>query len=442
MQTYTSQQGGYTPQGQAVAAGQPNAVNTAPPPGSPASSYGSDQQLNQQFATANANNVNLALPETRQGFISNSTIPAQQTNYDDIAKQLFEYDQGVLSPKFQGVNPGIPSDAASFGRVDASPLGMTVQGAGLPASEGLYAGNNPKGAYQAQIAQGNSIADLLGVLNRGIGDTFSSTKGLYANKTDAAQKALDTIIKLMTLKQDALDKASTASSKGETPQDVQNRLISDAKKGTTFQDLVLRYTPDGLTPSQIRDLYNQVNYYKKPATESDSDVIGLINGTKPSAQQAKEKAAQQKSDAYNITKSTIQNLLGQYKSLGPLDKGGPAASLLAMNPLGAGSNYEKQRRGLVVALKDVAGAGAGSGVRVTNAEIQGWMNLLPSPGDTSENAKKNILSLDKQLRSKFGTGLDPEYIGASKGTILMTGARGTFNVPADKVELFKKNGYK
>src|SRR6266702_1000400 len=226
MNTYTPSTGN-TPQGQQLAQGQPNAANTQPPPGSPATAYPSDQQLNQSYSAANQTLVNQGTPDKRQQYITNSNLPAMQSNYDDLAKQLFEYDSSVLSPKFQGQNPGTPTDAASFGRVDASPLGMTVGSAGLPASSGIY-NPNPKYAYTAQIDQGNNIANLLTTLLGGMGKEFGSRVGQYKSDTQGAQSALDSVFKIMQLKQDAEDKANARSGTG---------VGSDLKSADAYQQM-------------------------------------------------------------------------------------------------------------------------------------------------------------------------------------------------------------
>lgn len=283
MSTLTSPFGN-TPQGQALQAGQPNAANsTPPPPGSPSSAYGSDTQLQTRYADANANNVTANAPATRQALVNNSNIPAEQSNYDDLARQLFDYDSGVLNPKFQPNNPGmIAPDNTSFGRVAASPLEMTADSQAMPYSEtkGVQ-GSNPRYAYSTQIAQGNAITSLLGVLNNAIKDSMTDVKGKNASNVNQAQAALDGIYKLMGLKQNALDHEAAnakANGTGSIP-DAENHLVADAKKGVTFNDLAVRY--GGTLPLyRIREIYNQTNYYKKPATESDQDIINAVGAGK------------------------------------------------------------------------------------------------------------------------------------------------------------------
>lgn len=84
----------------------------------------------------------------------------------------------------------------------------------------------------------------------------------------------------------ALNKSQGGGTAGERSENQsRQRLLTDAKRGTTFKDLVLRYK-DELPASEIRSLYNQVNYYKKPAKESEADIQKLLGGSKVNIEQA------------------------------------------------------------------------------------------------------------------------------------------------------------
>lgn len=213
--------GGYTPQGQQTAQGMPNAANSQAPAGSPVgsdmASFPSDQQLGDAATTANANLVPFGTTAGRQQYVTNSNLPAMQTNYDDLAKKLFDYDSGVLNPSMQGTNPGTPTDAPAFGRVEASPLGMTPESAALSSDKGLY-NPNPKFAYAAQNMQAGSLVDLLNTLNKGIGDTFGQRVGTFKSDKAAAQDALDSIMKIMQQKSDVASKQAELQSNKDLEQ--------------------------------------------------------------------------------------------------------------------------------------------------------------------------------------------------------------------------------
>jgi hypothetical protein len=232
MTTYTPTQG-LTPTGQQLAQGQPNSVNTQAPPGDMIGQLGSGQELSPtqltsltgSYGTAANQLGNMQTSDARQGYVSNSNIPAMQTNYDDLARKLFEYDSGTLSPQFQGTNPGMPSDAASFGRVDASPLAMTMQAAGLPASQGLFAGSsNPKYAYASQIGAGNNITSLLDTLNSSIGQEFSQRAGTYKNTVDKQSSLLKAISDILDMnRQTSLTKAQINAENARSAASIRNQ---------------------------------------------------------------------------------------------------------------------------------------------------------------------------------------------------------------------------
>lgn len=238
MQTYT--QGGYTPQQQQLAASQPNSANSQAPANAgmgflqnDLSQFPSDQALSGQYEQANKNLVSLGTADKRQEYITNSNLPAMYSNYEDLARKLFEYDTGVLNPKFAGTNPGMPSDAASFGRVEASPLGLTTEAAGLSADKGLWSGYNPKAAYSAQSTQAESLASLLNTLNRGIGDTLGARIDTYRSDRQAAQDALDSVFKIMGLKKEVADSITAQIEKEKERQErAAERAATKGKEST------------------------------------------------------------------------------------------------------------------------------------------------------------------------------------------------------------------
>lgn len=433
--TYTSPYGN-TNQGAALASAQPNSVNTVPPPGSHSSAYGSDQMLNSQLLEANAANVTLGTADKRQQYMTNSNLPAMSQNYDQLARQLFEFDQGVLAPKFQGTNPGMPSDAPAFGRVEASPLGMTVEGAKLSADKGLYAGNNPQGAYQAQISQGDSIATLLNTLVNGMTSEFGARVGTYRSDRQAAQSAVDLIRGLMQDKQTALDREASRASfgglEGQKLNDAKSRLLADAKKGVTFTDLVLRYTPDGLTSSEIRELYNQVNYYKKPARESESDVLKLIQeGKKPSA------LSGDRLKLTNNAKSALADL-DKIEKMASMDQ-----LLLSELPGGLGARDFMAARNNAM---DVI-ARLRTGAAMNKSEEKLYKRYLPELGDDEKTIKNKISRLKNYYNSFIGgkevMGTDPSSYDSNSGKTVMVAPNGKkYTVDSKEVNDAKKNGWR
>jgi hypothetical protein len=440
MQTYT--QGGYSPQQQQLNAGQPNSVNSMPPPGSPSSAYGSDEALNSRYAAANESMMTANSPDTRQQLVSNSNIPAMSQNYDDLAKQLFEYDQGTLAPKFQGTNPGLPSDAASFGRVEASPLAMTIQGAGLPASQGLStATGNPKYAYSSQIDQGSSILSLLDKLIGGINSGMTDVKGKNASNVAQAQSAIDTVYKIMGLKEDARQKeldrmeraADRAASRGKTGsvEDAEVHAEADAKKGVTFTDLSLRY---GSTVPlyKIREIYNNANYYKKAATESESDILKIVQeGKKPGALSA------ERMKLSSNTKSALSDL----NRLKGMTNEGQLA--LAELPGGLGArDYLATRNNIMDTIARLR-----TGAQMSKNEEETYKNFLPRLGDDKKTINNKISRLENYFNSFSGgkevLGTDPTAYDINSGKTVMIAPNGKkYTVDNKEITDAKKNGWR
>ena len=74
--------------------------------------------------------------------------------------------------------------------------------------------------------------------------------------------------------------------------------------------------------------------------------------------------------------------------------------------------YQGERTALAAQLKSLVGAGTGSGVRVTEQQLEGWSSLLPEATDSNEVAQDKIAALDKDIKATFNskTGLDPKYL--------------------------------
>lgn len=127
--------------------------------------------------------------------------------------------------------------------------------------------------------------------------------------------------------------------------------------------------------------------------------------------------------AYGEIKRQTQGLLDQYNSI-PDSQKGPAKSFFEqLGPLGGylapqATSYENAAAGLSAQLKGLVGGGQGSGLRVTQTELDRWQSLLPSPRNTEAQNQKNIQILDSELKNTFNTpvGLDSKYLPKSVDT--------------------------
>lgn len=129
----------------------------------------------------------------------------------------------------------------------------------------------------------------------------------------------------------------------------------------------------------------------------------------------------QKSDQYKQAqngikaKSQIQAIIDQFQSvpksqIGILGGAIEKVPLLGQVVAPAATEYESQRAAISPILKDLSGAGLGSGVRVTQAEINNWVKELPSVHKTAEQNRIDIQRLNTRLKAALGVGLDQQYL--------------------------------
>lgn len=113
-------------------------------------------------------------------------------------------------------------------------------------------------------------------------------------------------------------------------------------------------------------------------------------------------------------KRQIQSQIDQYNAI-PDNQKGPVKSFLEqIGPLGQylapeATAYEQSTSGLAAQLKGLIG---GTGLRVTQSELNNWMGLLPSPHDTQEVVNKKLSELNSSIKATFNTqqGLDDKYL--------------------------------
>ena len=76
------------------------------------------------------------------------------------------------------------------------------------------------------------------------------------------------------------------------------------------------------------------------------------------------------------------------------------------------ASYLTTKTGLAAQLKDIVGAGSGSGVRVTQTELNNWQNLLPDPTNSDAVNQDHLVQLDNLIKAKFNTptGLPSQYL--------------------------------
>jgi hypothetical protein len=206
---------------------------------------------------------------------------------------------------------------------------------------------------------------------------------------DIAKQKLDAQ-NFMTSAQASLDAASKTNG-GYAPADLYNSLKGKA---------AAYGIGDGQFDGAFEQPYtnpNDINYRTTGGRESQQS-LGQIT-----------RQIEDKLDKYNALPSDQK---------GPLSLTGRVAELPFIgSTLGQfvspeATVYQGERTALAAQLKSLVGAGTGSGVRVTEQQLEGWSSLLPEATDSDEVAQGKIAALDKDIKATFNskTGLDPKYL--------------------------------
>jgi hypothetical protein len=353
----------------------------------------------------------------QQAVVSNPavTAPAQSYANDADLFKMFAADhqlaQTYTNPAFAA--PGQPTTQAAD--MPTTPgLATPEMPVATPTSlaQGFTGFTNPANAYAAAHLQNTGVNDTLSTIQKLLDFNLGQLNKTAATNVDS-QKSLSN--EFLNLVKTAISNNPSGS---QTQADKTAALISqatnDAKSGTTLNQLMIKYKALGLDPNDIYSTYNLVNSDPNrksnfgPAKE-DPATLASWGVTIAKTSTADQKVLDSQKTAGTVT-STIQNILDQFSALSPGEKGFGPGNIATALPWTGAAEYEKQRMGLAATLKDLAGAGAGSGVRVNNVELRNWSNLLPSPSKTPQQSKIDIISLQKQLISKFGQGLDQAYL--------------------------------
>lgn len=149
------------------------------------------QQATQATSQATSQLGQMQTPQARGQFVNNGDLPAIQSNYDQLARQLFDTDRAIAASGQYNPNPA--PDATSFGSVGPSPLELTNSVLGSNSFNPV----NPGIGMQTQIAQQGSIIDLLNTLNQSSAREFGSRKNAYASSVKGQQAIVDTLMNIL-----------------------------------------------------------------------------------------------------------------------------------------------------------------------------------------------------------------------------------------------------
>lgn len=239
------------------------------------------QDLGQSYADNAAKLMTMKTPAARQDYISNSDIPAKQTNYDDLSKQLYDIDKAIAASGQYKITPQTPEQYAAH--PEQSPLALTED---ILKSD-KFSNPNPAFALQTRTVNNNNILDLLSSLSDSIGKEFNSRKNTYTSSVNSQETALKYISDLL----DKSDKAKTA--KSQTNVEYQRDLTSlissklDAKKGADkfvapwdYQEIRREAASQGMSPKDFDDFFKDYRNPQNPNYPIDTTTTSAKSASK------------------------------------------------------------------------------------------------------------------------------------------------------------------
>lgn len=153
-------------------------------------------------------------------------------------------------------------------------------------------------------------------------------------------------------------------------------------------------------------------------TADQFDTLYEHDYTDPTSIQYNTGAGYANRNALGEVQRQLGALIDRYNSIPEAQKGLFSTSATSQIPyLGdvlapQAKEYENAVSGLAAQLKELAGGGQGTGLRVTQTELNRWGNLLPSPRKTDQENAYDLQTLDAEIKSAFNspTGLNPKYL--------------------------------
>lgn len=370
------------------------------------------QQLTGQAGQATQQLADMQTPQNRQSYMQNSDLPAMQGNYEDLAKQLYEYDK-QMATSGQVDYSNIAPDANQFGSVAASPLELTNSILSKP----NFSFVNPAIGLNTNLESQNNITDLLGILNNSIGKEFSSRKNTYASTVSSQRDVLKTIMDIMGLKSEHdLRMAEMAASKSGKGVDRYSDVVSLADK--LKSDLSTGVTEWGDAWNTIKNFADRTGVQIRPE-EIDQLLGGKYDPADPTGAKGLTKgwaapgAAQnyasglrykqtqasgaEDADFQGIVRGLDKYLVNRSSStMGDrLDIGGNALT-------DKGREVANERNTIGQLLARLVEKG-----RLSDQDRQFYLNMMPQWWENDTRAKAAINGLKSALSSKLGYDLNP-----------------------------------
>lgn len=347
-------------------------------------------------------NNNFDTPAVRTQGIQNSDIPAEQANYDALAKQLYQYDQMNLAPKYGGAPTAQPG-AASFGRVDASTLSQLTPEAVQSGTVGL-SNSNPSYGINAQTTQAGLLTNLIGSLNDAITQEFTSKKGQYVSSANKGKETLQTLLTFLdraqTREENAKDRAAQAAERAAASgkqanndyysavSDGVDRLAKGEDWGTVWNRIKSRF-PDKVNNQIDTDLGTQ---WKKPGAYENYLKKGL------DVKQNYKASATSDVDFSNMAKG-LDSYLERRKGTNFVERINPASSK------GIAINTEKDVLSRTLAKLVEKN-------RISDSDAKFYMSQLPAIWMSDDEAASKIEGIKNGLSAKLGL----DYNNATKNS--------------------------
>ena len=272
-----------------------------------------------------------------------------------------------MADAFTPINYNDPAVQGRLQQIQQSPLLQT-----------LFAPYLSGGIQNTQVqTQTGEVASQTQNIQAGLSGVQAQSQISQANIASAQQKA-DQVTFLQTTQKhfDAIQKSG-----GYIDPNTYNTLQAQATSLGIPQE-----TFDSTFGSSYTDPTKQINYNTAQGRDlknTEQTVVRQINAQLQQYYQIPE------SQRGLISKADFSDIpiLGQ---------------ILAPDAVG----YEASKAGLAGQLKGLVGVN-----RVTQPELNNWLNLLPNATDTKEVAAKKINELDSSIKATFNTnsGLDPKY---------------------------------
>lgn len=338
-----------------------------------------------------------SLPQTEANlraslYGGDQTLGSLRENEAAKIKELYNHDQQVAST-YQPTSPGFIEDPASKAKYGSMILGNT----------GGELADIQKGIANRRDVLGDALEKGMKMAMYGL-EALKQEYGGLESERDFMQKQKEHEDEI-ALRREEMSNGSTSTERALN--EAKSRIQREAQQGVTFDELYMRYI-DEVPESIIREIYNTVNYYKKPAKETSADLKQRKSlAEKPvtlTADQKKQagfsKASLDAVDNYESNADNFKNTnpySGNYtklmENLAPdtVDQG-----LMKLN-----SRIGPIRENVINVI---------SGAQVSAEESKRVMSWIPDIAKSPQKNREDLISLREWLKGRYLAATGDEYV--------------------------------